>query len=258
MGCRCFIFRVLEGICRYLRSGGLLLPGVILGLSPTLAPSGVPWGRGQRADPCTHTLQQLFLIWNTFSIKDTPSVQLTNGYTGILETAEFYTHDCTGHQWLGSLECSIDFHTLCLLQKMALESFLPLQGQFSLCCRQTRVDSKYLLSLPLALGKGAMVKLRGDRSSCTAARWHSRAGRALWGGTGYQPCCKNTLYRLRLYRYRNADTTPAGPCYSLHQLLTPCHSWAGDTAGDRRTHPSPSHAPQQPELEGRAFVFSCS
>lgn len=111
--CRCFILRVLEAnTCRYLRSGGLLLPGVILGLSPTLAPSGVPWGRGERAEPCTHTLQQLFLIWNTFSIKDTPSVQLTNGYTGILETAEFYTHDCTGHQWLGSLECSIDFHTL--------------------------------------------------------------------------------------------------------------------------------------------------
>lgn len=124
-------------------------------------------GRGERPEPCTHTLQQLFLIWNTFSIKDTPSVQLTNGYTGILETAEFYTHDCTGHQWLGSLECSIDFqNTVCLLQKMALESFLPLQGQSSLCCRQTLGDSNHCPS-PCPW-KGATVKLRGDRSDCTA------------------------------------------------------------------------------------------
>lgn len=101
--------------------------------------------------------------------------------------------------------------------KMALQSFLPSQGQFSLCCRQTLVDNKELLSLTPALGKGAMVKLRGDRSYCTAKTGGGTAG-------GYQTCCKNTLYRLRLYRYRNADRTPPGPCYSLHQQLIPWHS----------------------------------
>lgn len=52
-----------------------------------------------------------FLIGNTFSTKDTPSPQLTNGYTGILATAELYTHNCTGRPWLGSLGCRISFHT---------------------------------------------------------------------------------------------------------------------------------------------------
>lgn len=88
-----------------------------LGLFSCLGPRqgrSVAEGRVERPERSTHTLQQLFLIWNTFFIKDTPSIQLTNGYTRILWTAELYTHDCTGHQWRGSPECSSNFQTLSL------------------------------------------------------------------------------------------------------------------------------------------------
>lgn len=235
MCCRCFIFRVLEGnICSHLRSGGLLLPGVILGSSPTLASSqgfpggeSVAGGRGERAEPCTHTLQQLFLIWNTFSIKDTPSVQLTNGYIGILETAEFYTHDCTGHQWLGSLECSIDFQTLFAFCKRWL---------WSPCCHDkansvSAVDRLEWTEINRCPSPLPLSEVPWRSSGGTGVPALLKGGTAGWALLGRdQTCCKNTLYRVRLYRYRDADRTPPGPCDSLQQELTPCHSWAGDTA----------------------------
>lgn len=103
--------------------------------------------------------------------------------------------------------------------KMALQSFLPLQGQFSLCCRQALVDNKELLSLPPALGKGATVKLRGDRSYCTA-----KTGGHCWGVPDMLQEHFVQVKTIQVQECRQNSRTPPGPCYSLHQQLSPWHS----------------------------------
>lgn len=130
-----------------------------------------------------------------------------------------------------------------LLQKMALESFLPRQGQFSLCCRQTLWTVSNCCPSP-ALGKGA-CEAQGDRSYCAA-------GEGPAAGHAARTLCTGWDYTVQERRQNTwALLQPPPTAQPLSQL-------SSDTARDGRTHPGPSHAPQHPELGGRASVFSCS